>query len=583
MSAISRGSRSLQLYWHTLRWLRARQIRFQLTRRIRGLLERPGMRSRGSPAPDPGPRWDPGGTFFAPGGTFFAPGGQRNPAAALRTGRFTFLNRTEPLGWPPRWENAELPRLWQYNLHYFEYLWALPYEDGRELVLDWIARHGPGRRRLGWEPYPTSLRCENWCAYFFGRHRARIEEDVALRAGLSASLHRQLEWLARHLEYHLLGNHLLENAGALAFCGACLAGDRAATWRAKGLELLGEELREQILADGVHFERSPMYQARVVYLLALLAGAGDPALAQAVESQLARARGALAHLCHPDGEIALLNDSAFGIANHPSEIGATPGPEGPFALADAGYYGARSGDGHYVVCDAAPIGPDHLPGHGHGDIFSFELSLAWRRVVVDAGVYGYEPDEMRRLCRSTRAHNTVEVDGEDQSEFWASFRVARRGRPHDVHWKEIEGGFRLEGWHDGYQRLPARARHERRFRWHPSGVLLARDRVVATRVTTACSRLHLHPSCEIVEVKGAAVRLASAGAPVTVAFRGPGELSVEGSYHCPEFGRRIPSQVLVYRTRAREVETGFCIARGENVEKFDLASGASIDGGYYGW
>ena len=54
-------------------------------------------------------------------------------------------------------------------------------------------------------------------------------------------------------------------------------------------------------------------------------------------------------------------------------------------MPDTGYYGARSADGHYVVCDAAPIGPDYNPGHAHGDLFSFELSLGGHR-----GKYGIQ-------------------------------------------------------------------------------------------------------------------------------------------------------------------------------------------------
>src|SRR5262249_44187911 len=147
--------------------------------------------------------------------------------------------------------------------------------------------------------------------------------------------------------------------------------------------------------------------------------------------------------------------------------GAAPAaPPGAFALPEAGYFGTHDAGGHYLVCDAAPIGPDHLPGHAHGDIFSFELSLAGRRVVVDAGVFGSEADERRRFARSTRAHNTVEIDGEDQAEFWAAFRVARRGRPRDVVFRALPRGFRLEGWHDGYARLRGAPRHARRFAWH---------------------------------------------------------------------------------------------------------------------
>jgi uncharacterized heparinase superfamily protein len=502
----------------------------------------------------------------------------------LRAGQFVFLNRGELLGWPPRWECPELPKLWQYNLHYFEWLWALPWEEGRAVVLDWIARHSLRRDRVGWEPYPASLRLVNWCAWFFGVQRRRSEADRDLLRELWSSIHLQAEWLAAHPEFHLMGNHLLENAAALAFCGACFAGPEAEGWLRRGLRLLSRELAEQTLPDGGHFERSPMYQARVAYLLRMLANTGHPALAQLVEEPLARALRALERLCHPDGEIALLNDSAFSIANRPNELFAPAFEAGVFLLPGTGYYGARTTEGHYLVCDAAPIGPDYIPGHAHGDIFSFELSLAGRRVVVDAGVHDYEAGEMRSYCRSTRAHNTVEVEGADQCEFWAAFRVARRGRPRDVAWSACgRGGFRLEGWHDGYERLPGRPRHQRRFRWHPAGVLLVRDRVEAGREVAARARLHLHPDCELLELNARAARLRHPPGEFGICFTGPGELSVEPWLYCPEFGRALGSRALVYTSRGSDLETGFCIASGGGDVGVDLPSGATVDGERYSW
>lgn len=551
----------------TLVWLQPRQIGGQLAWRARRLLERPDAWLRRRVPPDPGLRWSPRGEFLPPGA-------QRLRAEVLRAGRFEFLNRCESLGWPPRWDAQGLPHLWAYNLHYFEYLFALSYLDARSLVLDWIARHPLGRGQVGWEPYPTSLRLESWCTCFFGRHRARSQADPELRAALWSSMQLQADWLAAHLEVRLLGNHLFENAAALTLCGACFAGPQADAWLARGLAVLARELEEQVLPDGGHFERSPMYQARIAWVLDTLEKTGCASVVRLVQAPLARLRAALAALCHPDGEIALLNDSAFGIANRPAEL-APPAPPGPFALPETGYYGARGAEGHYVVCDAAPIGPDYLPGHAHGDIFSFELSLSGRRVIVDAGVYGYEADESRAACRSTRAHNTVEIDGEDQCEFWAAFRVARRGRPRDVTWQARDGGFALEGWHDGYERLPSRARHRRRFRWYPEGVLLVRDEVTARRALRGCSRLHLHPACEVRLDGPAQARVVYPGGSFRIAFAGKGELAVESFAYHPEFGVAQPSRALAFQARG-PATTGFCVAAGDAPLCFDLDAGARV-------
>lgn len=570
---------SASTLFHTLRHLRGVQISGQLRRRVERWLERPERFGR-RPAPAfpgcrsrPGPGWPP-------------PRAPRSPEALL-AGRFEFLNDARQLGWPPRWQVDEAPALWRYNLHYHDFLWALAWSDAAALARDWIAAHPLGRGRIGWDPYPISLRLQNWCGYFFGRHAQQTEADAALREELWASLHLQACWLEAHLETHLLGNHLLENAATLALLGACFEGPEAERFGVRGRALLAAQLREQILADGGHFERSPMYQARVVQLLAALASCGDPRLAALVTEPLRRSLAALGRLVHPDGGIALLNDSALGIQPTYEALlhalsGPSPAPEeGAFALPESGYYGAREPDGRYLVCDAGPIGPDYLPGHAHGDLFSFELSLGGERVIVDAGVFGYDADELRRYCRSTAAHNTVEVEGRDQCEFWAAFRVGRRGRPRDVVFEALDDGFRLAGWHDGYLRLQSRARHARELRWYAGGLLLVRDRVEARRPVRCVSRLHLAPGCELLERHERGVHLRHPGGELRVAFAGEGSLSVEPSRYCPEFGRCLEGTALCFSHRASTSESGFCIAEGSSALAYDLVAGARVEGRRY--
>ena len=208
---------SLALWYHTVRPLRGRQILAQLRTRLARYTEDPAaFRARPVPA-YPGARL----RATAP---FLPPAARAQPRADLLAGVFAFLNRREQVGFPPRWNAPGLPRLWQYNLHYFEYLWDLGCDAARVAALDWIERHPLAPAQTGWEPYPTSLRLVNWCAFFFGEHRERTEADVALRDALWGSIFLQAEWLARHLETHLLGNHLLENGAALLLRRALLRG-----------------------------------------------------------------------------------------------------------------------------------------------------------------------------------------------------------------------------------------------------------------------------------------------------------------------------------------------------------------------
>jgi uncharacterized heparinase superfamily protein len=262
---------------------------------------------------------------------------------------------------------------------------------------------------------------------------------------------------------------------------------------------------------------------------------------------------------------------------------------GGWSLPATGYFGWRTADGTYLAFDAGPVGPDYLPGHAHGDIFSFELSLAGRRAIVDSGVHDYLEGDMRRYCRSTRAHNTVEIDGQDQCEFWGAFRVARRGRPREVAWRLMPDrrGFTVSGWHDGYERLPGRPRHARRLVWHADGaahVLMVRDRVQAAGTHSVRSRLHLAPDLEIEPISKDVAVVRGAGLTFRIAFAGPGRLGIEEAFYCPEFGRSIPTRAVVFSADGVSAwESGFAIAAADGPLSLSLQRGAALNGRTYGW
>lgn len=536
----------------TVRFLRVRQIVYQILHRWRPWN---GALGNGQPPAGaaPAPRWPAGVAFPAPDV------GQ----PAVLSGVLTFQNRSVKVGFPPDWDRTDLPRYWLYHLHLHEYLWVLPYERARDVVSHWMAHHPPGSARTGWEPYPTSLRLANWCALFLGHHRGRTLADQPFRDKLWASVHLQATHLTHNLEWRLLGNHLLENAVALALAGSCFAHPDANRWFSTGRRLLARELPEQMLADGGHVERSPMYQCRVLYALLLLRATGTPVLRDLVQPYVAPAAGALAAMTHPDGGIALLNDSALGVQPPPRTLlraaGAEPASDGPFALAETGYYGARTAAGDYVVCDAGPLGPDYQPGHGHADLFTFELSLRGVRVVVDSGVSTYEAGPMRDYCRSTRAHNTVEVDGQDSAETWAAFRVGRRGRPRGVAWFASHDGFELSGRHDGYRHLPGRPAHARTFHWRSDGCLEIADRVDASRPVRSVARLHFHPDCRLDDRDSETCTVSFPGGRARLSWSGWESVAEDASCYSPAFGVERRNPCLALSTTAAAVRASMRI------------------------
>ena len=498
--------------------------------------------------------------------------------ARLEAGRFTAIGRTLAVGDPPLWEAAG-PLLWLYNLQYFGWLGAQPASEQQHLVLDWIERYPASVRRPGWWPYPLSLRLRHWARALL---EARIGEGVG-RARILDSLEAQGNCLCDTLEYHLRGNHLLESAITLAILAACARGPAVARWQRRAESLLDEELVEQFLPDGGHFERSAMYHALLLHGLLDLVNVlpeRDALRARLVERVPALLRF-LAAMRHPDGEIALFNDAAFGIAPEPGallEYAARLGVETPaFAsgsFPDSGYHVWRRGADALFV-DAGPIGPDYLSVHGHADVFSWELSLDGRRVVVDGGTSTYEAGEERAWVRSTLAHNTVEVGGADQCEFFGAFRVGRRARPRDVVARVSDDGLHLSGWHDGYRRLSGRPAHHRELELLPSGALAVWDTVESGVPQAAVSRVRFPPGARVklegiaaaaIEVEGVSLALHAFG----------GDLALEEGHFAPRFGERLACRVLALR-KGPAPEFGYVFARAGVPARIDPA-GAEVAG-----
>ena len=168
--------------------------------------------------------------------------------------------------------------------------------------------------------------------------------------------------------------------------------------------------------------------------------------------------------------------------------------------------------GELLLADFGPIAPDFLPAHGHGDVGSFEWSLAGKRIIVDHGVYEYAAGDWRALSRSTRAHNTLTLDDEDQCEFWSSFRVGRRVRILERGVAPIQEktadkdpdawapGFVLDGTHDGFAHLAGRPLHHRSILATPGHVVI-QDEVRGGAGQLAVARLLFHPDCQV-EIEG---------------------------------------------------------------------------------
>jgi len=461
-----------------------------------------------------------------------------------------FLGDELAIDGPEAWNKTGKEKLFLYNVHYFDDLNAADCEHRIEvhdkLIEQWIAEN-PAPLGNGWEPYPLSLRIVNWVQYFSRR-------DGVPQHWLD-SLATQANYLSRRLEYHLLGNHLFTNAKALVYAGSYL--DKQDKLLDVGLDILEKQLPEQVLADGGHFELSPMYHciamADFLDLIALSASypAQIPAATRKRWTDTVEAMFLwLDRMRHPDGGISLFNDAAMDIApgyeslaNYAKTQGidALPAPPGVHHAPQSGYITLHN---ERVACmlDIGHIGPDYIPGHAHADSLGFELSLYGQRLICDSGtsVYGNSDERLRQ--RGTGAHNTVLIDNENSSEVWSGFRVARRAYPVDVDVKLTLAGLEVSAGHTGYRRLKGQNTHHRAWAIDISGMSI-KD-TISGRFNTASAHYHLHPKV-LAETNDAGILLTlPAGQRVQFTCDGGYAQLMASTWH-PNFGDTLKSQKIV--------------------------------------
>lgn len=336
-------------------------------------------------------------------------------ACCINEDRFTFLNREIKFS---GWNCTDFGMLWAYNQNYFD--WINQSKINVDECCSWIDRFIDelNGNKVGLDPYPTALRSINWIK-FLCQH-----PECVTKVRLD-SLYSQIMLLDRKLEYHLMANHLLEDAfalyiGAKFFCDDVLID--------KAYRLLSSQLKEQILSDGAHYEQSPMYHCIILDRLLDCINISKEC-EEWLETYANRMLGHLQSIIWSNGDIPLLNDSANGIAPTPLQIFEYAKRLNlkwdTIPMKDCGYR-KMYGCGIEAIVDIGNVTADYQPGHTHADTFNYELRIDGKPFVVDTGVSTYDKTERRQMERSTIAHNTVSVGGENSSEVWGGFRVGKR-------------------------------------------------------------------------------------------------------------------------------------------------------------
>ncbi len=207
-----------------------------------------------------------------------------------------------------------------------------------------------------------------------------------------------------------------------------------------------------------------------------------------------------------------------------------------------------------IVADAGPLGFLSIAAHGHADALAFTLSAAGALLLIDPGTYSYDPTvPWRRYFRGTAAHNTITVDGLDQSLYRGGFLWHRHAET-SVEQIDLGGEVQtLTARHDGYSRLPDPVQHSRTWRYAVGDSrLTVLDELLCAGAHHVALHWHFAPECRVSEQRGAILAERDG---VRLTLHGPPSLApriVIGSEDPPlgwsssEFDLKVPSPTVVF-------------------------------------
>ena len=375
-----------------------------------------------------------------------------SPNVDLSELKLEFINQQYSFEKSIDWNFLTFGKLWCYNLNYFDFLWVHGSgpKIGLKIIQDFIS--GVTVNWVGLDPYCISLRVVNWIKFL-------ALNDIR-DSDINENIYRQLIILNNSKEYHIMGNHLLENGFCLMF-GAYYF--KSKTFLDSAKKILLKELPKQILSDGGHYELSPMYHQIVlgrmleVFSLTqsnpLIFGDGINIY---LERYIGNMLGWINRVTFSNGEIPYVNDSAPHIGFQTRDLNIAANALNitgkSIQLGESGYRKIELSpfDSCFVevLIDVGSVKADEQPGHSHSDVFNFIVLVNGIPFIVDTGISTYNIGQSRSIERSAQSHNTVSLKDVEPVEVWKGFRVARRPEVTVLE----DSSNRVSAYHDGYKR-----------------------------------------------------------------------------------------------------------------------------------
>jgi uncharacterized heparinase superfamily protein len=502
------------------------------------------------------------------------------------------------------WELSRFHQVWWLGKAYWVTRNGRYAQKFGELIDDWIKENPVGKGPNWTVAMEAAIRACNWIAgYYFFCESKSLSSQFWLNFLMSLYAHGR--FIECHLEYSWRnGNHLLSNIVGLIFLGNFFRETSfGKKWLEWGVAQLQEEMEEQVYPDGVDYEKSTSYHRLVLelfYSAVILCKKNNIYLSESFLRRLEKMFEVVQYYTRPDGSIPLIGDADDGRLfrfsmsqdindhRHTLSVGAILferpdfraaagkffqdalwlfGGEGfekhqmlqggPLqlnsrAFPHGGIYILRSPDVHACV-DVGDLGMMGQGGHGHNDTLSFELWVDGASLIVDSGTYAYTFDaQARNEFRSTRAHNTVMVDGKEIAEFAGLWMVREdKTNPRMLEWSISEQQDVLIAEHHGYDSLASPVTHQRRFELNKGEFeFIIRDLLKGHGSHEIESFLHFAPTV-VIELAGPQKAIARNQNGRYIVSASLGTFTLEQAWFSRSYGVREQNQMLRLALKAR--------------------------------
>jgi hypothetical protein len=443
----------------------------------------------------------------------------------------------------------------------------------------------------------VAIRAANWA---LGLELIRSCQGLSLEFWREAydALFDHGVFIERNLEntFEVTSNHFLSNIVGLFYVAVFFSDlPQGNAWDGQCRTWLEQEMTVQVLPDGADYESSVPYHRLVAELFlgaARLAEHTGRPLSQALTDRLRAMVEFLAAVLRPDGLMPQVGDADDGRLHilsgygdwQPQDPGhlfgpaacffenpewtqiagrwgqweaawwgfpiqapaATPGPikkqlASLSQFPNAGLTVIRHRDDYLLITNGV-VGTAGFGNHKHNDLLGFEYHVAGAPVIVDPGSYVYTSDpDARNLFRSTRSHNTLSVDGQEQNDFkpeWL-FRMFERAAPEQLSLVEDDVSIQYRGRHRGYGHLPQPVVHERSFTFvRAGGALNIVDKLEGSGTHSLRWHFHFAPGVEVFPREAGLFEIRLRHAIVRMTAPAAMRSSVTPAWYSPSYGVR---------------------------------------------